>query len=156
LPYFRICGENWTQKGCQHPTNTMQTSRHLQLYSIIFLYLSTFAAAWPWPRWLPELDSLIVRENNGSESHPNRTLSQPINQELTIPKTRPPQQRQRNRVITQNKLLVLPQPGPTLMVVQPQRSLLLPPAAIMQMKRPQQYHILPPSTHVFQQVECQW
>lgn len=44
----------------------MRTSRNLQLYSIIFLFLSTFTAAWPWPRWLPELDVLIVRQDSGN------------------------------------------------------------------------------------------
>jgi len=43
----------------------MHTSRNLKYYSIIFLFLSTFTTAWPWPRWLPELDSLIVRQNSG-------------------------------------------------------------------------------------------
>jgi len=43
----------------------MRAARNLQLYtSIILLFLSTFTAAWPWPRWLPELDSLIVRAEN--------------------------------------------------------------------------------------------
>jgi len=46
----------------------MRAALHLRLYSILFLYLSTFAAAWPWPRWLPELDSLVVRQDNGDNS----------------------------------------------------------------------------------------
>jgi hypothetical protein len=143
-------------KGRQHPTKTMQTSRNIHLYSILFLCLSTFAAAWPWPRWLPELDSLIVRQNNNSESHPNKTLSRAITQELTLPKTRP-QQHQHNRAAKQRKLPILQQQElPLHLVVQPQPSLLLPRATIIEMKRPRRYRILPPSTHVFQQVECRW
>lgn len=47
----------------------MRAARNLQLYtSIILLFLSTFTAAWPWPRWLPELDSLIVRADNESQN----------------------------------------------------------------------------------------
>lgn len=49
----------------------MRASRSFQLYSILLLYLSAYAAAWPiWPRWLPELDSIIVRrqDNNNTTS----------------------------------------------------------------------------------------
>lgn len=53
----------------------MHASRNLQLYSIIFLFLSTFAAAWPWPRWLPELDSLIVRQDSGNSTTAASTTS---------------------------------------------------------------------------------
>lgn len=42
----------------------MRTQRSL-VFSILFLVLATFSAAWPWPRWLPELDSLVVRQNGG-------------------------------------------------------------------------------------------
>jgi len=46
----------------------MRTTRSLQLYSIILL-LSTFTAAWPvWPRWLPELDSLVVRADSNNST----------------------------------------------------------------------------------------
>jgi len=49
----------------------MRASRNLQLYSIILLFLSTFTAAWPWPRWLPELDSLVVRQDDNKSSKSN-------------------------------------------------------------------------------------
>jgi len=41
----------------------------MQIYSVLLLCLfSTFSAAWPWPKWLPELDSLVVRQNDNNES----------------------------------------------------------------------------------------
>lgn len=48
----------------------MRASRTFQLQSIVLLYLTAFAAAWPlqWPRWLPDLDSLIVRQDSGGNS----------------------------------------------------------------------------------------
>jgi len=59
----------------------MRASRNLQLYSIILLFLSTFTAAWPWPRWLPELDSLVVRQddNNSSKSTTQTDSHSPTN-----------------------------------------------------------------------------
>lgn len=49
---------------------TMRASPTVHVYSIFLLYLTTFVAAWPlqWPRWLPELDSLVVRQNNGGST----------------------------------------------------------------------------------------
>ncbi|TVY75684.1 hypothetical protein LSUE1_G009140 [Lachnellula suecica] len=44
----------------------MRTSGSLQLYSILLIFLTTFSAAWPWPRWLPDRDSLIVRQDSSS------------------------------------------------------------------------------------------
>jgi hypothetical protein len=41
----------------------MRTSRSTLLYSVILL-LPTFTAAWPWPKFLPDLDSLIVQRDN--------------------------------------------------------------------------------------------
>lgn len=46
----------------------MRAAGNLQLYTIILLFLSTFAAAYPWPRWLPELDALVVRQDDNSQS----------------------------------------------------------------------------------------
>ncbi|KAI9646687.1 hypothetical protein NHQ30_004684 [Ciborinia camelliae] len=46
----------------------MRAQRSFQLCSIILLCFSTFAAAWPWPRWLPEMDSLIVARADASSS----------------------------------------------------------------------------------------
>jgi hypothetical protein len=40
------------------------TSQNLLLYTTFILLLSTFAAAWPWPRFLPEIDALIVRRQD--------------------------------------------------------------------------------------------
>ncbi|KAH8596848.1 hypothetical protein B0O99DRAFT_618782 [Bisporella sp. PMI_857] len=48
----------------------MRASTNLPLYSLILLFLSTFAVAWPWPRWLPELDSLVVRQDSGDSATP--------------------------------------------------------------------------------------
>jgi hypothetical protein len=42
----------------------MRAARNLQLYSILLLLFSTFTAAYPWPRWLPELDALIMRRDD--------------------------------------------------------------------------------------------
>ncbi|KAH6684211.1 hypothetical protein B0J14DRAFT_555196 [Halenospora varia] len=54
----------------------MRAARNLQLYSIILLFLTTFTAAWPWPRWLPELDTLVVRQNNQNSNSASATQTQ--------------------------------------------------------------------------------
>ncbi|KAF5879228.1 uncharacterized protein Bfra_006434 [Botrytis fragariae] len=55
----------------------MRAQRSFQLYSIILLCLFTFVAAWPWPRWLPEMDSLIVaRADSSSSSAADSTASE--------------------------------------------------------------------------------
>ncbi|KAF7941013.1 hypothetical protein BELL_0172g00100 [Botrytis elliptica] len=55
----------------------MRAQRSIQLYSIILLCFSTFVAAWPWPRWLPEMDSLIVaRQDSSSSSAADNTASE--------------------------------------------------------------------------------
>lgn len=49
----------------------MRASRTFQLQTVVLLYLTTFAAAWPimhWPRWMPELDSLVVRQDSSSSA----------------------------------------------------------------------------------------
>lgn len=46
----------------------MRISRSLQLYSTLFLFLSVLTSAWPWPRFLPDIDSLIVRRQDGGSS----------------------------------------------------------------------------------------
>ncbi|TGO91382.1 hypothetical protein BPOR_0029g00050 [Botrytis porri] len=46
----------------------MRAQRSIQLYSIVLLCFSTFVAAWPWPRWLPEMNSLIVARADSSSS----------------------------------------------------------------------------------------
>ncbi|OWP02639.1 hypothetical protein B2J93_6472 [Marssonina coronariae] len=46
----------------------MRTSQHLHLCSILFLFLATFSAAWPWPNWLPELNALVVRQNSENQN----------------------------------------------------------------------------------------
>lgn len=46
----------------------MRTSQTFQVHTILLLYLTTFAAAWPlhWPRWLPEMDTIIVQRDNAN------------------------------------------------------------------------------------------
>jgi hypothetical protein len=39
----------------------MRTSRGFLLYSTFLVLFSTIASAWPWPKFLPDLDSIIVR-----------------------------------------------------------------------------------------------
>ncbi|KAK0099620.1 hypothetical protein ONS95_013483 [Cadophora gregata] len=57
----------------------MRATQHMQIYSVLLLCLfSTFSAAWPWPKWLPELDSLVVRQDNNensSSAKPTQTQS---------------------------------------------------------------------------------
>ncbi|KAJ5043118.1 uncharacterized protein L3040_004503 [Drepanopeziza brunnea f. sp. 'multigermtubi'] len=36
-----------------------------QFFSLLFLFLAGLSAAWPWPEWMPEMDSLIVRQDTG-------------------------------------------------------------------------------------------
>ena len=48
----------------------MRATQHMQIYSVLLLCLfSTFSAAWPWPKWLPELDSLVVRQNDNESKY---------------------------------------------------------------------------------------
>ncbi|OBT84998.1 hypothetical protein VE02_04982 [Pseudogymnoascus sp. 03VT05] len=37
--------------------------RSFLLYATFLVFLSTFTAAWPWPSFFPEIDSLVVRAN---------------------------------------------------------------------------------------------
>lgn len=46
----------------------MMASRTLRVFSIILLFLSTLTSAWPWPRWLPGVDTLIVRRADDPNS----------------------------------------------------------------------------------------
>jgi hypothetical protein len=46
----------------------MRISQSLQLYSTFILLLSVLTSAWPWPRFLPDIDSLIVRQQGGDSS----------------------------------------------------------------------------------------
>jgi len=64
----------------------MRASQHLQLYSILFLFLSTFAAAWPWPKWLPEMESLVVRQDNGNDNGGKSTSNASPTQTSSVPK----------------------------------------------------------------------
>ncbi|KAH8895086.1 hypothetical protein GQ53DRAFT_77040 [Thozetella sp. PMI_491] len=46
--------------------------------AVALLSLSTIASAWPaWPRWLPELDSLVVRDDSSGSSTSTPTASSP-------------------------------------------------------------------------------
>src|SRR5271170_3951462 len=47
----------------------MRISQSLQLYSTLLLFLSVLTSAWPWPRFLPDIDSLVVRGGNGQSSN---------------------------------------------------------------------------------------
>jgi len=46
----------------------MRASQNILLYSTLFLFISTLVAAWPWPRWLPELDSIVVRADSSNST----------------------------------------------------------------------------------------
>ncbi|TVY14096.1 hypothetical protein LARI1_G007620 [Lachnellula arida] len=55
----------------------MRTSGSLPIYSLLFILLTTFTAAWPWPRWLPERDSLmVVRRDDSSSNTAQATTTQ--------------------------------------------------------------------------------
>ncbi|TVY25379.1 hypothetical protein LHYA1_G003706 [Lachnellula hyalina] len=54
----------------------MRTSRSLQIYSLLFILLATFTAAWPWPRWLPERDSLIAARDDNTTGSAQATTTQ--------------------------------------------------------------------------------
>jgi len=62
----------------------MRASNTLHLYSVIFLCLATLTAAWPWPRWLPEMDSLIARQDSGNNSQ-NSTQTTPASKTDSSP-----------------------------------------------------------------------
>ncbi|KAG4034320.1 hypothetical protein MFRU_003g02900 [Monilinia fructicola] len=68
----------------------MRAQRSFQIYSIILLCFSTFVTAWPWPRWLPEMNSLIVvraDDNSSSSSAADNTASATATATGTSPKT---------------------------------------------------------------------
>ncbi|TAQ86281.1 hypothetical protein B7494_g5402 [Chlorociboria aeruginascens] len=59
----------------------MWTPRSFQLLSSL-LFFSTFTIAYPWPKWLPELDALVLRQDTTSSSSTTtaqKTSSAPIN-----------------------------------------------------------------------------
>lgn len=63
----------------------MRTSRS-QLFTIIFLVFTTFTTAWPWPRWLPELDALVVRQESSDQpsATPTKASATNTNKDSTI------------------------------------------------------------------------
>jgi len=69
---LQLIGRSWPP---QWPLSTnrkhdiiMRISQSLQLYSTLLLFLSVFTSAWPWPRFLPDIDSLVVRQQSGGGS----------------------------------------------------------------------------------------
>lgn len=47
----------------------MRSTTSFLIYATFLALLSTFTAAWPWPSFFPEIDSLVVRADD------TRTLS---------------------------------------------------------------------------------
>lgn len=116
----------------------MRAQRSLQLYTITLLCFSIFVAAWPWPRWMPELDSLIVAradDKSSSSSAAGKNLAINLHrlhtnilkkiQHLPLPQ-HPPLQLQspqtRLHKQHQKQALILHQPIPT---QQPKRTRIL-------------------------------
>ena len=98
------------RRGVNTRNSTMHTSRNLQLYSIIFLLLSTFTTAWPWPRWLPELDSLIVRQDSGNGTTGEfANASQPLSTSNYISQSLPRLQERKRRARHRNHSFPHPQ-----------------------------------------------
>lgn len=46
----------------------MGSSRPLVLFTTILLLFTAFSSAFPWPKFLPEIDSLVVRQNNNDDT----------------------------------------------------------------------------------------
>lgn len=48
------------------------------VFAALFLVFATFAAAWPWPQFMPDVDSLIVRrqDNNGGDEDAETSVRQ--------------------------------------------------------------------------------
>lgn len=46
----------------------MRTTTSILITTTFLLLLSTFASAWPWPRFLPEMDAIIVRRQDADSS----------------------------------------------------------------------------------------
>ncbi|KAI9049281.1 hypothetical protein LZ554_007128 [Drepanopeziza brunnea f. sp. 'monogermtubi'] len=44
---------------------TIQSIMRTQFFSLLFLFLAGLSAAWPWPEWMPDMDSLMVRQDTG-------------------------------------------------------------------------------------------
>lgn len=42
----------------------MRSTTSFLIYATFLALLSTFTAAWPWPSFFPEIDSLVVRAND--------------------------------------------------------------------------------------------
>ncbi|KFZ18193.1 hypothetical protein V502_04219 [Pseudogymnoascus sp. VKM F-4520 (FW-2644)] len=55
----------------------MRSTTSFLIYATFLVLLSTFTAAWPWPSFFPEIDSLIVRadDNQSSSETPSETNS---------------------------------------------------------------------------------
>ncbi|OIW33705.1 hypothetical protein CONLIGDRAFT_188889 [Coniochaeta ligniaria NRRL 30616] len=56
----------------------MKTTLSVGQLATIALSLSPLAAAWPsWPRWLPDIDSLVVRQDDSSSSNSTSATASP-------------------------------------------------------------------------------
>ncbi len=143
-------------KGVNTQIHTMQTSRNLQLCSIILLFLSTFTTAWPWPQWLPELDTLIVRQNNDQSSTSKVPNNSHLHSKSDNIKTRHPQHQQQGKHQIPSSQL------PRKLLFQPvrqlhysiRRPLRRPMAAIKATKQQPQHLFTRPTINVSQPVEC--
>lgn len=51
----------------------MRKSQSLHLSAILVFFFSALTSAWPWPRFLPEIDSLVVRQQ---DNNPDSATSQ--------------------------------------------------------------------------------
>ncbi|KFY71473.1 hypothetical protein V499_08307 [Pseudogymnoascus sp. VKM F-103] len=57
----------------------MRSTTSFFIYATFFVLLSTFTAAWPWPSFFPEVDSLVVRanEDQSNTQSTSQTSSKP-------------------------------------------------------------------------------
>ncbi|KFY07395.1 hypothetical protein V492_07175 [Pseudogymnoascus sp. VKM F-4246] len=53
----------------------MRSTSSFLIYATFIVLLSTFTAAWPWPSFFPEIDSLIVRANDDQSNTQTTTQS---------------------------------------------------------------------------------
>jgi len=56
----------------------MRTLHSVLLYSVILLFLPIHTAAWPWPKFLPALDSLIMRRDDAGGNANQNTTATPL------------------------------------------------------------------------------
>ncbi|KFY28016.1 hypothetical protein V493_03150 [Pseudogymnoascus sp. VKM F-4281 (FW-2241)] len=63
----------------------MRSTTSFLIYTAFLVLLSTFTAAWPWPSFFPEIDSLIVRadDDKSTKETPSETDSKPTETETS-------------------------------------------------------------------------